>query len=162
MTPEDALKRTQGIEKALTDINTMEVVVGITKESATQAIYGDGGDDDPSVLDIGARHEYGYGVPQRSFLRASWINKADEINKIKKNTFLEMVDLTMSVEDGFEFLGVSLRNFSMEAFATGGFGQWRPLSAQTIAKKGNAKILVATNTLKGAMRYEIRKISNAA
>jgi hypothetical protein len=162
MTPEDALKQTKAIEKALVEINTMEVAVGITEESATKAIYKNkDGSDGASVLEVGAAHEFGIGVPQRSFLRATWIVKENEIKKIKKNIFLKMVDLSMSVEDGFDFLGVALSNFSKEAFNGGGFGEWQALSAETIAKKGNEKILVVTNTLRSSISYETRKISNA-
>ncbi len=164
MTPEDALKKTKAIEKVMVEINTMEVVVGITKENATKAIYTnkDGSLSDTSVLEVGAAHEYGIGVPQRSFLRATWIKKDKEINKIKQNAFLEMIDLSMSVQDGFDFLGVGARNFVLEAFINGGFGAWQPLSAETIALKGNSKILFEKGTLKNSITHEVRKIDNAA
>lgn len=163
MTPEDALKQTKAIEKAMIEINTMEVVVGITKESATKAIYTNkDGSDGASVLEVGAAHEYGIGVPQRSFLRATWIKKEKEINKIKKNIFLKMVDLSMSVEDGHDLLGVALSNFSKEAFIDGGFGEWQPLSAETIALKKSSKILIDTGVLRSSIDYETRKISNVA
>ncbi len=168
MTPEDFLKRTKAIEKVHVKINTMEVVVGITEESATKAIYGDVDEDGnvdenaPSVLEVGAAHEYGIGVPQRSFLRATWIVKEKEINKIKKNAFLQMVDLSMSVEDGFDFLGVGARNFALEAFTNGGFGEWQALSKETIAKKDSNKILFEKGTLESSITHEVRKIGNAA
>lgn len=167
MTPQETLKHTKAMEKVMVKINTMEVVVGITKESATKAIYGDVdaegnvSADAPSVLEIGAAHEFGTEkVPERSFLRATWIEKEKEINKIKKNTFIEMTNLSMSVKKGFDFLGVALRNFSKEAFIDGGFGKWKPLSAQTIAHKGHDKILSDTRTLLRSMNYETRKIDN--
>lgn len=163
MTPEDALKRTKAIEKVMVEINTMEVVVGITKESATKAIYTNkDGSDGSSVLEVGAAHEYGLGVPQRSFLRVTWIVKDKEINKIKKNAFLEMVNLSMSVEDGFDFLGVGARNFVLEAFINGGFGAWQPLSAKTIALKGTTKILFEKGVLESSITHEVRKINNVA
>lgn len=163
MNPVDFLKRTKAIEKALVEINTMEVVVGITKESATKVIYENkDGSEGASVLEVGSAHEYGIGVPQRSFLRATWIVKEKEINKIKKNTFLKMVDLSMSAQDGFDFLGVGLRNFSKESFLNGGFGEWQALSDETIAKKGSTKILVVTKTLAKSINFETRKINNVA
>lgn len=162
MTPEDALKQTKAIEKVMIKINTMEVVVGITKESATKAIYtNEDGSEGVSVLEVGAAHEYGIGVPERSFLRATWINKEKEINKIKKNIFLKMVDLSLSVEDGFDLLGVALSDFSKEAFNDGGFGEWQPLSAETIALKKSSKILWTSGTLRSSISYETRKVSNA-
>lgn len=168
MTPEDFLEKTKAMEKVLVKVNTMEVAVGITKESATKAIYGevdaDGNPDPnaPSVLEVGAAHEFGVGVPERSFLRATWIEKEKEINKLKKNLFLKMTEQTMTVKDGFDFLGVELRNFSKEAFIDGGFGEWEALSAKTIALKGHDKILSDTRTLLRSVDFETRKIDNAA
>lgn len=162
MTPQETLNQTKAMEKAMVKINTMEVVAGITKESATKFIYGEVDENAPTVLEVGSAHEFGIGVPERSFLRATWINKEKEINKIKKNAFLQMTDLSMSVEDGHEFLGVALKDFAKEAFNDGGFGEWKALSAETIAKKGTDKILVQTNTLKNSMDHEVRKANNAA
>lgn len=162
MTSEEFLKQTKAMEKALVDINTMEVAVGITEENATKHIYGDGDDDASTVLEVGGAHEFGIGVPERSFLRATWIEKEEEINKIKKNIFLKMTDLSMSVKNGLGNLGEDCRNFSKEAFIDGGFGEWLALSPETIARKKNEKILVETNTLKNSITYEVRKINNAA
>jgi len=163
MTPQETLNQTKAMEKALVKINTMEVAVGITEESATKFIYTNkDGSEGATVLEVGSAHEFGIGVPRRSFLRATWINKEKEINKIKKNTFLQMTDLSMSVEDGHDFLGVDLRNFATEAFNDGGFGEWKALSEETKAKKGTDKILVQTTTLKNSMDHKVRKASSAA
>lgn len=165
MTPDLFLKKSQNMEHVLSEIAKKRVVVGITEQSATKHVYADGEADPPSVVEVGTAHEYGLGVPRRSFLRATWDNKGKDINKIKGNIFEQMTKNKMDVEQGFELLGVALRNFCLEAFNSGGFGQWQPLSAQTLTmnkKRVNPIILVDTTTLKSSIDYEVRELSDVS
>lgn len=40
-----------------------------------------------------------------------------------------------------------LQEYEKAVYATGNFGKWRPLSAQTIAQKGSSRVLVETGHL---------------
>lgn len=157
MTPQETLKMTQAMEKAHEQIQNTEVAVGITKESATANVYGEGGDG-PTALEVGASHEFGIGVPVRSFLRVPWAKKANEINEFKAKLFVQMTQGGMSVDNGFELLGKKLSNISDDAFDNNGYGAWSPLSPHTIKNKGSDAPLINLGTLRGSITYEVRDV----
>jgi hypothetical protein len=150
------LKSTQEMEKVYEMIQKTEVAVGITEESATANVYNDG--DGPSVLEVGANHEYGIGVPIRSFLRVPFTKRANDIDKFKAQVLKHMTQGGLSVNDGFGLLGEKLTNISDEAFENGGFGTWAPLSPVTIKNKGSTATLIDTGTLRNSVTYEVRDV----
>lgn len=67
----------------------------------------------------------------------------------------------------FDLLGKSLVEHEERAFATGGFGEWAPLSPATLAAKNGGRILVNTGRLEqvltspGGIRTEGDTVSTA-
>lgn len=52
-------------------------------------------------------------------------------------------------------LGVVAQDQILEAFETGGFGEWQPDAPATIAKKGSEDPLIDKGRLKGAVTFEV-------
>ena len=92
--------------------------------------------------EIGLKHEFGIGVPVRSFLRMPLIENLDkELEKIDKKN-IEPEDLPYTI-------GHVAQTIVKQAFDTGGFGQWKP------SKKEEGKTLIDTGQLEQSISYEI-------
>ena len=111
--------------------------------------------------EIGARHEYGVmseNLPRRSFLKDPLtikgndvINKANEL--IKKNLFTDN-----GTKNTVQSLGMFAESIVVQAFETGGFGTWTPLSYKTISEKGHTQILLDTLQLKNSIASRVKKL----
>jgi hypothetical protein len=153
MKPEAFLKHTKNLEKSMIDIRSLGVAVGITKQQATSQVY----DNGQSVAEVGARHEYGIGLPRRSFLRATFVEKSREVKKLQNKILERITDGSYDAKSGLALLGIGLSNFVKEAFNNEGFGQWQELSERTKKAKGSAKILTNFGVLKSSIDFEIRR-----
>lgn len=106
---------------------------------------------------IGAIHEFGsveQNIPARSFLRMPLETKLpDEIRKGSEK-FIEYA-AAGKLEHWFYKLGYKAEKIIDEAFETGGFGTWQPLSPITVALKGSDKILVDTAQLRSSITSEV-------
>ncbi|MDE2019616.1 MAG: hypothetical protein KGJ13_04695 [Patescibacteria group bacterium] len=135
------------------------VKVGVLSTTSKRS---DGG---PTNAYIGAMHEFG--SPSRNIPARSWL----EMPLIhEKETIVEEV---ASAEASHEFLksgdfrkflmllGLSAVKAIHLAFETGGFGDWKPLKVETIARKkrkGSSypdSILVDTASLAKSVAYEV-------
>lgn len=152
MTPQETQEFIKSYKKQMEEALDTTVVVGLPEGSAGSAVYGGGN----TVLDIGARHEFGYGVPRRSFIREPINTKRDSINKTMDNQMKRMFNGEATAEQAFGIVGVKAVNVILDAFSTGGFGQWTPLSQETVDAKGSSAILQDTNTLKNSITWEVR------
>ena len=108
--------------------------------------------------DIGYVHEFGHGVPMRSFLRMPLSVKSNQILKdvvqagaVKK---LAQGDVVGVLSD----LGIACERAIGEAFATGGFGDWEPDDPRTIAAKGSSAILIDTHQLEQSIASQVVKV----
>jgi hypothetical protein len=101
--------------------------------------------------DIGAKHEYGSfadRIPQRSFLWMPLLMRGKEIMvDVAKNAKADI--LAGRVKQALAKLGVACETVIGDAFETGGFGQWKPLSDFTIERKiqHNPQPLINTRQL---------------
>ena len=145
------LKRTQKLVDDLSDLKKMAVNVGITKNAMTKAIY-DSGED---VVTVGASHEFGtHDIPKRSFLRNSFTVKKDKMNKQVEKQYNNIFK-GYTVKKALSLVGVEGVNIVQEAFTTGGYGTWEPLSQETIDKKGSSQILFNSGTLRNSINFEV-------
>lgn len=109
--------------------------------------------------EIGAQHEFGTSkIPQRSFLRMPIANyleeKLQEAHVFNKRTVDEIVS-EKSMKPLLKRIGSIAHEVVMEAFDTGGYGNWRALSPVTIALKGNDTILIETFQLKDSIGWDV-------
>ena len=109
-------------------------------------------------MEFGSRSE---NVPRRSFLvdpLKQW--KSHELEEYLRKSTGIMKDLTV-VEKGvkrvYNRLGSRAKDIVQDAFYTGGFGNWKPLSKLTIKKKGNDRILVDTGQLRDSIQFRTDK-----
>ncbi|MBE0469590.1 MAG: hypothetical protein IBX55_08820 [Methyloprofundus sp.] len=151
ISPEQLLQQLRSFEAALREAKTKEVAVGVIGN--TTSVYQHG----QNVLDVAGAHEFGKGrMPARSFLRMPFNNKRNEIDAAILTQFRRVADGRASVQQALGLVGVTARNISIEAFETGGFGQWQDISAETKATKGSDTILWDTGKLVGSVTWAVR------
>lgn len=110
--------------------------------------------------DIGAKHEFGSfseNIPRRSFLKDPLELKRQELlNDISKYI------LSNTTKDGggdiiLRTLGILAEGIVKEAFGTGGYGLWQPLTQTTINKKGSSSILIDSGQLRKSITSRVDK-----
>lgn len=154
MTPEQTLKVVQAQLKAMSDMKTKHVAVGVLANKSTGRIYGNG----TTVLEVAAAHEYGTRVtPQRSFLRLPQELKRNELSAFINSQMGKVLSGKGDVNKGLGLIGVYAVNLSQDAFDTGGFGKWKDLSPETKNKKGSSSILIDKGILRNSVTHEVRK-----
>lgn len=104
-------------------------------------------------------------IPARSFLQMPLTKKNAVINELRnqlgKASKEEIIDYITRSKDGLltlaVMLGASAVEVVMQAFDTGGFGEWAPDSPLTIAMKGSANPLQDKGNLQGAITFEVKE-----
>lgn len=154
----------RGLEKLIRSLSvsppTIRVGVLGQKTSRVPAEV-EGKEATPPALtnaEIGAFHEYGEGNnPERSFLRvpiAKRLDKAlEKAGAFDKDAIARVMaegDLTAYAEK----IGVVASEISVEAFATGGYGEWPP---SNMDRKTNAQTLVETGQLRNSITFDVKK-----
>lgn len=98
--------------------------------------------------EIGFRHEFGKGVPKRSFLRMPIFQYSEDIlAAVKKAGALK------KIADGkmigvLADLGVACEAVILQAFASRGWGSWAPNRPSTVRRKGSDSPLIDTGQLR--------------
>lgn len=111
-------------------------------------------DDGETLLDVAEKHEFGLGVPRRSFI-ADW---ADESESENKRTISKIGKLVISgqveLEDALNQLGLKFVGDIQKRIKAG----IDPANSEaTIARKGSSTPLIDTGQLWSAIRHEVRK-----
>jgi hypothetical protein len=130
----------------------LKIAVGLPEESVSGVAYGGG----LSVIDIGYKHEYGVGVPRRSFLEMPILLHKDKIEDFSKLQFRKVFEEGVKADQAIGLLGLAVENIIGEAFDTEGWGQWQALSQKTIENKGSSKILTDTGLLRQSIGSVVR------
>ena len=150
MKPND-LSQLRDLTKQIKIATTHEVNIGIAQDIGQ---YPNG----EKVVDVGRRHEFGIGVPRRSFLRMPFIVKQKTIDKAIATSWKKITDGKSTALKEFGILGIVGQNISKDAFATGGFGKWEKLKPATEKAKGSAEILLDTSKLVQSITNWVVKI----
>ena len=108
------------------------------------------------LVEVATMHEFGLGVPRRSFLRMPFELKKKELQKSIKAAYRSVLKGGDTIVN-LNKLGLVAQNISKSAFKTGGYGHWKPLEKETIERKGSSKILVDTSRLVQSVTYWIVK-----
>jgi len=151
MKPELFLQKSLDYAAELKKMKAKGVKVGITKETASSRVYGNGW----TVLQNGIAHEFGYGVPERSFIRLPFRLKRAEIQKAIDAEFNRILEGKSDSEKSLNRIGITARNISVMAFRTQGYGNWPALDEATIAAKGSDKPLIDKGILRNAITWEV-------
>ena len=150
MKPND-LSQLRDLTKQIKIATTHEVNIGIAQDIGQ---YPNG----EKVVDVGRRHEFGIGVPRRSFLRMPFIAKQKTIDKAIATSWKKITDGKSTALKEFGILGIIGQNISKDAFASGGFGKWEKLKPATEKAKGSAEILLDTSKLVQSITNWVVKI----
>ena len=150
MKPND-LSFVRELAKQMKIATTHEVNIGIAQDVGQ---YSNG----EKIVDVGRRHEFGIGVPRRSFLRMPFIEKQNIIDKAIVTSWKKITEGKSTALKEFGILGIVGQNISKDAFATSGFGKWEKLKPATEKAKGSTEILLDTGKLVQSITNWVVKI----
>lgn len=108
-----------------------------------------------TLAELGEIHEFGLGVPQRSFI-GDWVDetereKMDQLRGVARAVVEGTIE---SVEDGFEQLG-NLYVAQVQKRIADGIPP--PLADMTVKAKGSSTPLIDTGQLRSAITYKVKK-----
>ena len=152
LTPQQMMANTTAYLKNLEKAKSGFVAVGLPAEEIGGKIYGDG----QTVATVGARHEYGVGVPRRSFLRVPFTTKKDDLAQAIATQFADVFERGKSAEQALGIIGTIAVNISKGAFTSRGYGEWPDITQATKDAKGSSQVLIDTGTLRNSITYVVR------
>jgi hypothetical protein len=152
MNPKQMLKKTKFLAVQMRRSKNLSIAVGLPKEKVGGAIYEDG----QTIISVGAQHEYGVGVPRRSFLRVPFIKKSRDISEKLRKGFELIAEKGYTAEKSLNLVGAYVTNVSKGAFTSRGYGTWTPNKPSTIAAKGSSQPLIDTGTLRNSITWVVR------
>jgi len=152
MTPEQMLENTTAYLKNLEKAKHGYVAVGLPAEEVGGTVY----DDGQTVAQVGAQHEFGAGVPRRSFLRTPFSAKKDELETAIAKQFEDVFKRGKKAEQALGLIGTVAVNISKGAFTTRGYGEWPDITDDTKDAKGSSQVLIDTDTLRNSTTYVVR------
>jgi len=154
MTPEQTLENTGAYLKNLEKAKRGYVAVGLPSEEVGGTVYGDG----QTVAQVGAQHEYGAGVPRRSFLRTPFDIKKDDLDRGIAKQFEDVFKRGKKAEQALGLIGTVAVNIVKGAFLTRGYGEWPDITEDTKDAKGSSQVLIDTGTLRNSITYAVRGV----
>lgn len=153
MNSDQLLKELNRIKSSIKYLQKNSLCIGLPKDAIT--ISKDG--EEASVVEYGIRHEYGIGVPIRSWLREPIFIHMDKIKEFVSTQITLALNGINTPYKSYSFIGIWIVQLLKSMFDTGGEGRWKALSPVTVAKKGFDTILVQTGNLRRMITYVIRK-----
>jgi len=152
MTPEQMLENTTAYLKNVEKAKHGYVAVGLPSEEVGGTVY-EGGQ---TVAQVGAQHEYGAGVPRRSFLRTPFAVKKDDMDKAIAKQLEDVFKRGKKAEQALGLIGTVAVNIVKGAFLTRGYGEWLDITDATKEAKGSSQVLIDTGTLRNSISYVVR------
>ena len=144
------LTKFKKVFKEIKVIADHSVMVGVPKDVG---MYPNG----QTVEEVGTKHEFGLGVPRRSFLRMPFSKERPTINKFIKHSWEKITEGRGNALTELNKLGQLGESISRDAFKSQGYGDWKELDPRTIAAKGSSKILQDTGKLVQSIHYWVAK-----
>lgn len=143
-----------GFKKSIA--STYKTRVGVLGEKASRS---DGGGINNAEL--GMIQMFGSvtnNIPPRDFLKLPIeLNRREIISEMQKSGSVRAAIDKGNYKQVFVLLGLIAEGYVAKAFETGGFGQWPPLKASTIAQKGSSAPLIDTGQLKRSISSDVVK-----
>ena len=133
------LSKLQSITEQMKIAKKTAIKVGIP---ADVGAYNNG----TSIITVATAHEYGLGVPRRSFIRAPMDKHVSDINKALKSGFESILNGGDTIQN-LNKIGLVAQNISKTSFKTQGDGTWPDITDETKERKGSSKILFDTGRL---------------
>lgn len=149
ISPVEMLKRARERQKIMELAKQKIVAVGIIDDIKYPK-------NNASVAMVGAVHEYGVGLPARSFLQVPFAINEKEIEESITSNLVDALEGKKSIDNALGIIGVVATNISKKAFTTNGYGTWAPLKQGTIDKKGSSQTMIDSGILRRAVTHEVR------
>lgn len=111
-------------------------------------------EDGATMAEIATYHEFGIGVPQRSFLRAWADQDRQKIEATLRRLTVRVIAGKLTREQAYEQFGGWAQG-QVQKFIADGRVQ-PPLDQRTIDAKGSSKPLIDTGQLRSSITYEVR------
>lgn len=112
-----------------------------------------------TVAEIASFHEFGRGVPQRSFVRGWFdeVTKSGEMGELLRTQLRAAVDGKRSLDEALERVALKAQASMQKRIRNRGNGNYPPLAASTIAKKGSSVPLIDTGQLRASIRAKVER-----
>jgi len=107
-----------------------------------------------SSAGIAANHEFGLGVPERPFMRLTFEQRKDDIQRLTRELEKRVLEERMTTEQALAVLGSAAVGYIRSTIDA---GVPPPLSPETIKRKGSSKTLIDTAQMKGDISYEVHR-----
>ena len=108
--------------------------------------------------EIGLKHEKGSfseNIPRRSFLEMPLVVKGNQLLRIKDFLWRKFETGQRDYLTIYKQLGLMAEVIIQKAFATRGYGKWRPNSPRTVAEKGSDAPLIDTAQLRRSITSRV-------
>lgn len=108
--------------------------------------------------EIGIIQEFGSetaGIPPRSFLRMPIEEKIKDLVRFLGSSAIQSMFEKKNIKGIFKAMGIEGEGIVQDAFATRGFGRWKPNAPSTIAAKGSDSPLIDTAQLRRAISSDV-------
>jgi hypothetical protein len=152
LSPEQMAKHTQQMADNIRTARSAVVAVGLPAEKVGGQVYGSG----MTVVQVGAQHEYGAGVPRRSFLRVPFQVQKKQMDETTIAQFRSVFEQGQDAKRAMGLIGTQAVNIVKGAFTSRGYGSWPDISPSTKDAKGSSQVLIDTGTLRNSITYIVR------
>lgn len=137
-------KKSSGYRAALNTLSRAETTVGIHSSEGSEE-HSDG----LTVLALGAIHEFGQGVPERSFIRTWYDARRDEMVKALRDQLKVSVLRQEPLERALDRFALLAQADCQKWISDGNVKP--PLADSTIRRKGSSKPLIDTGVLRSSI-----------
>lgn len=153
----DTTKLTQ-LRKALKGMGSVKVGVLASGKAGTPVFDGEGQPTGLTMAELATIHEFGTldgKIPPRSSIRMPLETKAKKLYEFMKSPKAKKLIAEGNTKQLLAMLGVAAEGAIMEAFESGGFGEWAANAPSTIARKGSASPLIDTGEMRKSYTSEV-------
>lgn len=108
-----------------------------------------------TLVEVARAHEFGApaaGIPQRSFLRATFDERRADIEKLQAALVQNVIDGKMTVDQALGAAGAKLVGWVQVRIADGIGPALKP---ETVRRKGSSKPLINTGQLRSAITFKV-------
>jgi phage gpG-like protein len=148
----EIVKRLKQVMKRAEQLNRIQLVVGIpSDENSRKESTG------ITNAELGVIHEFGApekGIPERSFMRSTASEEAENFGKLSKSRVAEFLKGQKSAHDAFADVGAYLQGKIVEKITDGDFVTNKE---ETVKRKKSSKPLIDTGQLRASITYEVRE-----
>lgn len=110
---------------------------------------------DATIAEIATFHEFGIGVPERSWLRGWFDENRESIKREIRKAGKAVIEGRLEPAAALDLLGQKFVGDIKARISSG--ADFEPLAESTIARKGSTRPLIDTGRMIGAISHEVNK-----